>query len=341
MCIVELSSDSFFGFHMDPDKHNAMDMHNEYLGVISDLSCVGTHRIVRMDVSQKRRLKIRALIDEVDRAQQLRSGLAASLFGKCRFMISPCFGVLGKACLQPIMAREYQKGVTHLTSDLSDSLEFVHFLTHHLQPVSIPILPASSGGKVVVFVDASGSKRKGNRPPSGHLGFVIIHPTHGTVHAHAPVPASLIALLDNIKARDTYISQFEMVAAITPFASLPADWFKDRPVELWVDNSPAIGCLLKGYSGKPDCAKIANMFHFVFARLGAASLWIDYVPSESNIADIPSRAPDGMLHEELSSNPELALLLGLEVPMRIPQFADDNGDWISYLAIARSLGVLA
>ena len=38
--------------------------------------------------------------------------------------------------------------------------------------------------------------------------------------------------------------------------------------------------------------KNVNMFHFAVAKLGLASLWIDYVPSESNPADVPSR-----LHE--------------------------------------------
>ena len=86
-----------------------------------------------------------------------------------------------------------------------------------------------------------------------------------------------------------YIGQYEMLAAITPFLSIPAEWLRDRPVELWIDNSGAIGALLKGYSGKPDCARIVNMFHFVVARAGVASIWIDYVPSDSNPADIPSR----------------------------------------------------
>ena len=51
------------------------------------------------------------------------------------------------------------------------------------------------------------------------------------------------------------------------------------------------------------------MFHFAVARIGFASLWIDYVASESNPADVPSRlhemtdeeADGGRAHESASS----------------------------------------
>ena len=76
---------------------------------------------------------------------------------------------------------------------------------------------------------------------------------------------------------------------VSGILSLPSEFFEGRPVQLWIDNSGAIGCLIKGYSGKADCAKLVNAFHFVVATKGIASLYIDYVPTDSNIADVPSR----------------------------------------------------
>ena len=140
-------------------------------------------------------------------------------------------------------------------------------------------------------------------------------------------------MFDRFRARDTYIGQYELLAAITPFVSLPADWFAGYPVELWIDNSGAIGGLINGYSGVPDCARLINAFHFAVARLGIASLWIDYVPSESNPADIPSRFPE-MSDEERA---EAVADLGYEVRMEIPEFADSAGRWLPYADIARAL----
>ena len=125
------------------------------------------------------------------------------------------------------------------------------------------------------------------------------------------------------------------MAALVPFVSLPPEWFHGWPVELWVDNSGAVGGLVKGYSGVPDCARIINMFHFAVARLGVTSLWIDYVPTESNVADGPSR-----LHEMSDEEAEAVVgELGSFFEARIPAFVDDAGEWLSSVAIAKSVWI--
>lgn len=248
-------------------------------------------------------------------------------------MLSPCYSSLGRACLLPLKQREYARSASSVDADLSESLEFIDFACVHLPAQRLPLLPTAGKGKVVVFTDAEGKKRKGRRAPTGHLGFVVVHPVHGTVHAHAPAPAELTALLDRVKQRDTYIGQYELAAAITPFISLPRSWFEGRPVELWIDNSGAIGALVSGYSGKPDCGRMVNFFHFALAKLGAASLWIDYVPSESNPADIPSRFHEMSAQERAGASD----LVGRCVPIKVPQFATADGQWRSYVDIAASV----
>ena len=63
------------------------------------------------------------------------------------------------------------------------------------------------------------------------------------------------------------------------------------------------------------------------------SLWIDYVPSESNPADVPSR-----LHEMSEEEARRELReFGELVEMTIPQFADRNGEWLSSIEIAKSV----
>ena len=329
--LKELFGSTFFGFPTEDEKDIDMAVSNEYLGVESDLSSAD-EGVLRIDVSRKRRSKLKDLADEALRTNTLRSGMAASIYGKGRFMLSPIYGSMGKSCLQPIIAREYQREQRELTLDIRESLEFISFTCDYLPPLQIPTLP-SSRKKITVFTDAEGRKRKGKRPPSGHLGFVVYHPDRGKVHAHAEVPQSIIALMDGIKQRSTYIGQFELIAAITPFISLPADWFTGYPIELWIDNAGAIGGLVKGYSGVPDVARIINVFEFSMATLGAASLYIDYVPSESNPADVPSRA------HELSTDEADRLLAGFgtKVSIKIPDFADASGSWKSFIDIAASV----
>jgi hypothetical protein len=330
--LVELHGDSFVGFPFDPSKDVIMNSSNEYLGVESSFDGI-PRGVLIMDVTAKRRRKLKDLIDEVYKAGELRSGLASSLFGKAGFALSPCYSSLGRACLLPIKEREYQKHASEITDDIDESLDFIRFLCDHLPPLELPLVRTTDTRKVVVFTDAEGKKRSKRHGPTGHLGFVVDHPVHGRVHADAAVPREIVELLDAIKKRQAYIGQWELIAAITPFISLPADWFAGRPIELWVDNSGAIGSLISGYSGKRDCARIVNAFHFAFARLGAASLWIDYVPSESNPADVPSR-----FHEmSIAERADARRTLGRPVDMVVPRLAGPDGKWLSFRSIAESV----
>ena len=152
-------------------------------------------------------------------------------------------------------------------------------------------------------------------------------------YSYAPVPPEITLLLEAVRQRQTYICQYELIGAITPFVSLPPGLLHGRPVELYIDNSPALSGLIRGYSGLSDSARIINTFHFAIARLCLSSLWIDYVPSESNPADEPSR------FHEMSDNDVAALeaKMGAYVPMCLPAFADQDGSWLSYDQIAASL----
>ena len=46
--------------------------------------------------------------------------------------------------------------------------------------------------------------------------------------------------------------------------------------------------LVKGYCGAADSARLVNVFHTTISRLGIFP-WIEYVGTDDNIADLPSR----------------------------------------------------
>ena len=106
-------------------------------------------------------------------------------------------------------------------------------------------------------------------------------------------------------------------------------------LHVWIDNAGAIGALIKGYSGVPDVARLVNLFEFSVAALGASSLYIDYVPSESNPADVPSRVHTHEMSTEEAS--EAMAEYGQRVPMKIPLLAAQEGNWLSFISIAASI----
>ena len=331
-CMVEICSPTFFGFAFADEKHEEMGLSNVYLGVLTDFSTLLSHGSIIVGITQKRRKKLRDLVDTALATQIVPGAITQSIIGKARFVLSAAFSSIGKACLQPLQQHAAQREPGPLSEWARDSMEFVRLLCDIMPNCRIPIF-RSEAAPIIIFTDAEGKKRKGNQAPSGHVGFKVIHPTRGSFWSYAPVPASIVSLLDEVRKRDTYIGQFEVIAAISAFLSFPPEFFEGRPVQLWIDNSGAIGCLIKGYSGKADCAKLVNAFHFVVATRGVASLYIDYVPTDSNIADVPSRWHEMSATEREEWIPRLGQL----VEPKLPNVADAHGQWLSYTSIARSL----
>ncbi|KAL1524216.1 hypothetical protein AB1Y20_019124 [Prymnesium parvum] len=101
-------------------------------------------------------------------------------------------------------------------------------------------------------------------------------------------PPWLLALLRSHKLAGTYIGQLELAAAAAPYFSLPRDWFADRAVMHYIDNQGACYSLINGRARDADANRIVFVTSMRLARL-RCDAWYDYVPSASNIADLPTR----------------------------------------------------
>jgi len=173
---------------------------SEYLGIVSDLSGFADGEL-RMDISYDRRESMLELTRKHRFA--LPKGPASSLFGKARFMLTPAYGAIGRACLQPIKAKQFSES-TEITPEIADSLDFIAYACEHLPPINLPLL-LPNNARVVVFVDAEGKRRPRGRGgvsppiPSGHVGFVVHHPTLGVAHGSGAIPDPITRLFDTFK----------------------------------------------------------------------------------------------------------------------------------------------
>ena len=75
--------------------------------------------------------------------------------------------------------------------------------------------------------------------------------------------------------------------------------FAGRKVTHYIDNTVALSALVHGYSGKPDLAKAVNVFYLQLNSM-RTSVYMDWVPSKANIADLPSRGAWPELDRELA-----------------------------------------
>ena len=125
----------------------------------------------------------------------------------------------------------------------------------------------------------------------GLLGFVIYDPdTDAWYHSSQQVPR---AIIESFVKKKQYIGQCEILAAVCVYFTLP-DLCRGREIIHWIDNESAIQGLKNGYSPKGDSAKLIHAFHMFNAGL-KADVWFEYVESESNVADAPSRNDFEML----------------------------------------------
>ena len=129
-------------------------------------------------------------------------------------------------------------------------------------------------------------------------GFVVVVPAGGAVPAVTytcshDTPREVMDKF--VPGKKQYIGQLELLYAVAPYTSMP-HVFKDRQVIHFIDNTSACAALVKGYSRAIDSGLIVNAFH-AFNVGVRANVFFEYVRSEANPADLPSRdAP-----EELAS----------------------------------------
>ena len=124
--------------------------------------------------------------------------------------------------------------------------------------------------------------------------------------------------MERLKRRKQYIGQHELVAELAPYLTLP-EVFRGRRVVHFVDNTSAIAATIGGYSGQRDSARIVNLFHLLRLKLQCDVTYL-YVPSESNIADWPTRAK---LRDVIANTGARA------VAMTIPRLSMLSGPWTS------------
>ena len=76
----------------------------------------------------------------------------------------------------------------------------------------------------------------------------------------------------------------------------------------YVDNQGALYCAINGRSADPDMNRLVFLAQLRIAQL-RARVWFDYVPSASNVADLPTRLDDAAFAR--------LMRLGVFVPMQL------------------------
>lgn len=126
--------------------------------------------------------------------------------------------------------------------------------------------------------------------PGGSSGEWVCSPTWR--HSSLIISPELLSQFD---AREQYVGQLEVLAAVATYTSRP-EQLRDRDVIHYIDNTGAMNGITKGYSRDDDSARLIHVCHAMMSAIGV-NVWFEYVASGANIADLPSRGEFELLHE--------------------------------------------
>ena len=99
------------------------------------------------------------------------------------------------------------------------------------------------------------------------------------------IPMSILELAFGLKVQ--YIGGAEMLAAAAVYTSLPGVLDGTFPIH-WIDNQGVLSALCKGSSTDDPTATLARQVSRRLLDTRTRS-WFEYVASDANISDLPSR----------------------------------------------------
>jgi len=282
---------NLFGFPLAPEKRKLVASSNIILGMICDMSRVSSERVVIFQPRGEKLEEALEIMRSCRRKDCLDNKSAEICAGKLNFLLSATYGRVGRAATLPLVQRINggSKGHPNFTKAEHSMVEFFEALLPNLKP-RVVNLGGEEKGPVVVYSDASSDGKKHK------LGIVIFDtnaPLSPPMFASSPPPSWALKIL---KAEYVYeegeekvhlICPLELLAAIAVGSTFP-DVVKGRRVMLFIDNTAALSSVVYGYTSRPAMALLSNIFHLQSSELGM-DFWGEWVPSEANIADVPSR----------------------------------------------------
>ena len=302
---------------------------------------------------------------------QLTSAMASSICGKLQFTLLWTFSRFGRGALQPLFRRaawqgeeapyEVRRGTRASTDDEEgltegekSALRFFVSALPEMEP-HVYRIDGTQTPRTLVWSDARWEE---DDPEPAAVGFLVAAP-RASASAERLVDDPMRELREHydlyhaseiisddfmrgFMRRDQQIGQLELLALLVPYLSLP-EVFADADVLHWVDNSSAVAAAAKGYSGVPDSVRIVHALHATLEGLGAR-VWFEYVRSEANVADLPSRVDMSDMIFDLADQFKDESLRGLRsepVPCVLPEerdWADGAARWTRSAKEGRSKG---
>lgn len=293
----------WLGMPLSSEKDVPMAVHNPFLGIVTDFSHFVSDGYVVMRPKPSRVEKLVSGLQAALAADYLPPAQADSWAGKLEFVtLSSGFHRVGRAAIREFRAFR-DGGLGHsgnsalnpgLPEQLKDAMRFLVILLPRIPPRRLYVR-APTRPPIVIYTDASYEPQSGNPAGIGACVYDPCAPPHlRWVWASKAIPPEVYGYW---RSRTQYIGQLEALAAMAVYYSLSrgvafeggvSHDVRERDVIHFVDNFGSMMGLIKGSSRDGDITRLAHVLTAIFIAL-AIRPWFEYVRSECNVSDLPSR----------------------------------------------------
>ncbi|CAE7211512.1 SLC24A2 [Symbiodinium sp. CCMP2592] len=269
-----------FGFSLS-EKEKPFSCTAETLGVVLDTSDPDMGRIF---VSNKpdRATMLEQSVGRILEQGQVDTRELPSLLGKLRFADAQLLGRTGRLALADLRLFGDKGGVVTLTDSQSNALAVLRARLLASRPRAIVTSPASN--PVLIFTDGACDPCEGGF--STGVGGVLFIPGQGVARAFGcRVPSKLVKQW--AEGRKHIIGQVELYAVVLA-RILWSSYIDGERCIFFVDHSGVLSACIN--SNSIDASWRSLLLHLEAADEARPCLpWFHRVPSQSNIADPPSR----------------------------------------------------
>jgi hypothetical protein len=286
------------GYAMNPEKHTGWSREALHLGVIHDMSRVSHDEITYVPKPGRVERLVELAQKAVDKADwstrnvhtMMTTAEAASFKGKLTFLNTSSFGKVAKAGMSALSDMQYGKDRGDTFEHAVQAFEFYIAALPGLKPRTVP-LSYNASQPTLIYTDAAWEviEDEGQFFAKAGLGALIVY------------KRKMVALAGDLHQR--HLADFECRA--TQIVMCEATVILDTVLQcihllvrghliIFCDNLSVVCSLVKGASTHRDINAVVCAIHLLLASVSCA-WWVEWIDSESNPADGPSR--DGLADE--------------------------------------------
>ena len=251
------------------------------LGISIDVSNLHRDRVL-FDNTESRKRELLLMIEEILTSGTLSRASALRVRGRLQFASGQLFGRIARGALQSVTTHAYSTKTPKISPELVHALQLHKSLLEHGRPRTL-----KTGSHPTFYIFADASYEPAGAGNACGLGAVLVSQDGVKLSFFSASPPSSLLEKLQIAERKTIIFECELLAIYCALVIWQNE-IRQSPVVIFTDNNGARDTLISCSTSSLNARRVLDATLKLECEL-MIQPWYARVPTESNIADAPSR----------------------------------------------------